>query len=213
MKKIIIFTCLCIAVIFVSSCSKDKAKSPATPGVPPPGNSGYFFENTEWTGVAATYGQEYPQPCYLRFNGDTTVSVYVLFAWIMDNVNLEYHDSTVGHITSIDTVTDGMITIQVTFPFTSDQQVYHITDKKTLYGSPSPTSTVFYYNAFSPSLELCPKNIPSVSGTNWATNKITGSGPAEGMYEYPDITTFGFSVDGFTSYVRNGKIITYTPPD
>ena len=49
-------------------------------------------------------------------------------------------------------------------------------------------------------------------GTGWETNKMKG-GATDGMPEFPDFNDIDFGDDGNTSYVRNGKIITYTPPD
>jgi hypothetical protein len=211
MKHLIVIACLFTAIILLIGCGKEKAKNPGGTGGKA---SAYFFENTEWTGVMNSYGQEYQQPCYLRFNGDTTVSVYALFYWVLDGVHLSYYDSAVGKITSIDTLTQGMTTVKVNFTFTSDQQVYTITNKKTLKGGSIATSTAFYYNVFSPTLELCPAVIPSIAGSTWKTDKITGLGPAAGMNAYPDLNDFSFSSDGSRStiYYRNGKIVTFTDP-
>jgi len=205
MKKISTICILFLLIIF-SACTKDNP-APGTSG----SQSGYFFANTEWTGTAATYGQLYQQPCYLRFNGDTTVSVYVLFTWML-NSNYVDADSAVGKITGIDTVTNGITTIQVSFPRTSDQQVYYITNQNSLKSTSASNSTVLYNNAYSTNLQRCPATVPSVKGTSWNTNKMVG-GPTDGMYEFPDISSFSFGTNNSTEYTRNGHIITYTPTD
>lgn len=217
MKKIIIYTCLCVAAAFTLSCSKSKVTNtppviPNNPNPPnPPANpTGYFFENTEWTGVAATYGQTYQQPCYLRFNGDSTVSIYALFNWIIGG-GLVAVDSIVGTVTGID-VTSTSTTINVNFPFTNDQQIYTIIDQNKLQGGSASSTSATYYTSFSMQMQLSPNPAPSIIATSWKTDKMTG-GPTDGMYQYPDINDFDFGADGNTSYVRNGKIITYTPPD
>jgi hypothetical protein len=205
MKKLI--TLACIATILLTGCGKDSLKPQ-----PNPGSSAYFFANTEWTGLAGTYGQTYSQPCYLHFNGDTTVAVYVLFN-MYSGTDVFNQDSMIGKITAIDTVTGGQTTISVNFPLTNDQQVYTITDKNKLQGSPSATTLAAAGTQFTTSAELCPAIIPSVKGSNWNTDKMTDGGPTDGMYEFPDISFLTFGSDGNTSYVRNGKIITYTPPE
>jgi hypothetical protein len=207
MKKLNLLIGIILVAVMLESCKKDNANP--NPGQPV--NSGYFFANTDWTGVAGTYGQTYPQPCYLHFNGDTTVSVYVLFSMYKGN-ELISMDSMVGKITAIDTVSDGRTSISVDFPLTNDQQMYYITDKKTLQGTASSTSQAPANMQFSTSAGLCPTVVPSVSGTVWNTDIMHG-GPTEGMYEFPDISFLTFGSDGNTSYTRNGKIITYTPPD
>jgi hypothetical protein len=203
MKKYISI-CSCLLALIFAGCDKTNQ----TPGGSSGNTSGYFFENTEWTGLASTYGQTYPQPCYLRFNGVTTVSVYALFTWTLDG-GLVLEDSTVGNITGIDTVTNGVTTIKVTFPKTADQQEYVITNKNSLTGGSAANSTVTVNNAISSSLQLCTTPFPSVKGTSWNTDKMVG-GPTDGMYQFPDIASFSFG-DAQTEYTRNGKIITYTP--
>jgi hypothetical protein len=207
MKKL--FILICGAIIFFSSCTKDSATS--TSGNPPPGSSAYFFANTEWAGLAGTYGQYYRQPCSLHFNSDTTVTVYVLCHMFKGTDELTM-DSMIGKITVIDTVTNGQTTISINFPLTNDQQVYYITDKKTLNGGPSSTALAVSTTQFTTSVELCPAIVPSVKGSTWNTDIMSG-GPTDGMYEFPDISFLTFGSDGNTSYTRNGKIISYTPPD
>src|SRR5882762_7739521 len=93
-----------IAIALLAGCKKS-----GNPGIP--GGSGnpkpaYFFANTEWVGTCHTVSQQYDLPCYLRFNGDTTVSVYASFSWLFGGA-IQWVDSTVGHITKIDTTNGG----------------------------------------------------------------------------------------------------------
>ena len=212
---------LLMLVILLVACKKTTVGDPSTPVTPIPGGStpgggtaaGYFFENTEWTGVAKTYGQEYQQPLSLRFSGDTVVTAYALFAWVLDGVNRAFRDSSVGKITAIDTVTGGKITIQVTFTESKDQQTLIISDKKTLAGGSTTGSPAFYTNQYTQTLELCPKPIPSVEGTTWQTDRVVRLGGSLGGYAYPDINDFSFSSDGSRStiYYRDGHIVTFSP--
>jgi hypothetical protein len=206
MKYIIrIFFVLVVTGLF-TSCKKDnKGPAGAHPG------SGYFFENTEWAGTCHTVSQEYDLPCYLRFNGDTTVSVYSTFNWILNGA-LVYVDSVVGDVTAIDT-TNGSTLISVNYPSSGDQQVYSISNKNELAGGSIATSTAYFDNTFNPHLQLCPKTIPSLSGTSWSSKKMTGGGPTDGMYAYPDLQTFTFADDNKLVFYRAGHIITYTPTD
>jgi hypothetical protein len=199
-------TCVLIAIASLTACKK--AGSPAGPG----NNRGpaYFFANTEWTGTIHTVSEEYDQPCYLRFNGDTTVSVYSSFIWILGGV-AQYVDSTVGHITKIDESGAATI-IAVTFPQSGDQQEYSITGQNTLLGGSTAASTANVDNTFNPSLQRCPPTTASVAGTFWSSKKMVG-GPTDGMYAYPDVQTFSFNDNNTTTYYRNGHIITYTPTD
>jgi hypothetical protein len=210
--------CLCGAVTFVSSCKKSSMTTPTTPpsnppaqNPPPSTSSNNFFKNTDWTGVAGTYGQTYQQPCNLHFNGDTTVTLYALFNMVI-GTSLTPFDSLVGKITAIDASNTSAITISVNFPFTNDQQIYTITDQNTLKGGSSSTTSAASNTQFTVQTQICPAVIPSISGTGWNTDKMVG-GPTDGMYEFPDINALTFGTDGKTFYVRGGKFITYTPPD
>jgi hypothetical protein len=75
MKEICRTFTLTYAILFFYGCGH---KDMPQPGGPQRNAGTYFFENTQWTGIANTYGQTYPQPFYLRFNGDSTVSVNAL---------------------------------------------------------------------------------------------------------------------------------------
>jgi hypothetical protein len=207
-------TCWLVAITCLISCKKDN--TPAGPGGP--GGTGgnnpapaYFFANTEWTGSCHIVSQQYDLPCYLRFNGDSTVSVYALFYWQLGG-SFQAEDSAVGKITGIDTVTNGNTSINVSFALTGDKQTYTLTNKNTLVGVTAAGSTASSNNTFSPHLQLCPAPIPSVKNTSWSSKKMTGGGPTDGMYAYPDLATFSFG-DKSQVYYRNGSIITYTPSD
>jgi hypothetical protein len=198
--------CGLIAIASLAGCKK--AGSPGAGG----NNRGpaHFFSNTEWTGTCHTVSQQYDPPCYLRFNGDTTVSVYSTFYWVLGGVEV-YVDSTVGKITKIDESGANTI-IDVTFTQSSDQQEYSISNQNTLTGGSTAATTAYLDNTFLPSLQRCPAKMPSVQGTFWSSKKMTGGGPTDGMYAYPDLQTFSFG-DNTTVYYRNKQIITYTPTD
>jgi hypothetical protein len=198
---------ICSAFIF-SGCGKNNQPHPKPGGS---NNSGYSFENTEWTGIANTYGQTYPQPLYLRFNGHTTVSAYALFAWI-DGNNIVNHDSVIGNITNIDTSTTGQTTITVDYPLSHDEQTLTIQNKNTMTGGSTAASQAVPSAQYSVSLQVIPEPVAPVSNSSWNTVKMTGGGPTQGMYEFPDINGITFVDGGKMTYTRNGKIITYTPP-
>jgi hypothetical protein len=206
MKNRTKIACLLIAIGFMTGCKKTN-NSPGSGG----NGSPYFFANTEWVGIAHTLSQEYDLPCYMRFNGDTGVSVYATFTWLVNSA-IQYVDSVVGHITAIDT-TGGSMLIRVSFPQSGDQQVYSISGKNTLAGGSTTSSTASPYNTFSPHLQLCPSKVPSLLGTSWSSKKMTGGGPTDGMYAYPDLQTFSFGSDKNLVFYRGGHIITYTPTD
>jgi hypothetical protein len=208
MKSFITLITLFSCLFFLAGCGKNNMPNPGGTGTKA---SGYFFENTEWTGVAQTYGQTYPQPYYLRFNGDSTVSVYALFSWVIDN-NVVQYDSVVGKITQIDTVTNGQTTVTILYPLSHDQQTLSFSDKKTLTGGSIAASAAPQSAQYMVNLQLNPSAIPAVNGSSWNTDKMVNTGPTSGMYEYPDINGISFVNGNKMTYLRNGKIITYTPP-
>ncbi len=171
------------------------------------GSTGYFFANTEWTGTCHTISQQYDKPCYLRFNGDTSVSVYSLFNFQLGG-SFVPTDSTRGKISLIDSLPDGRLSITVTFYETGDQEVLVIAGQKLMSGGTAPST----YNSFVPTLEKCPAVIPSLKGTSWSSKIMIDNGPTNGMYAYPDLATFAFG-DNSQEFTRNGHIITYTPTD
>jgi hypothetical protein len=207
MKPFIAFIGLSIGIFFLAGCGKDSIKATGNH----PGLSSNFFANTEWTGVAQTYGQTYPQPYYLRFNGDTTVSVYALFSWLIGNDIVE-NDSTVGKITKIDNVTGGQTSVTIQYALSGDEQVLTFPDHKTLTGGSIATSGAPQSAQYTVMLQLNPTSIPDVSESSWNTDKITDPGPTAGMYEFPDINGITFVSGNKITYTRNGKFITYTPP-
>ena len=194
------------AIILLFGCGKN------TPHKGGPGAAAgtSFFANTEWTGVAKTYGQTYPQPFYLHFNGDTTVSVYALFAWVVGN-DVVWHDSTIGKITSIETAANGQTSIAVNYPLSNDQQVYIIDDKKMMTGGSVSSTQAAASAQYTVTLQINPAVIPSIDGTSWNTDIMTG-GPTNNMPEFPDINGIHFTGNNKMTYTRGGKIITYTPP-
>src|SRR5450631_2199993 len=128
------FGLICATLFFYGCGHKDMTQ----PGGPTGSTGAYFFANTEWTGIANTYGQTYPQPFYLRFNGDSTVSVNALFSWYINNQFVS-NDSTIGKITSIDT-SNGQTNISVNYPLSNDDQIYTIMNKNTMSGGSITTS-------------------------------------------------------------------------
>ena len=100
-----------VVISLITGCKKDKPASPVGPGGTGTGAGGnpppaYFFKNTEWTGTCATVRQQYSRPCYLRFNGDSSVSVESTFYWLLGGA-YQYVDSAIGKIAAIDTVMIG----------------------------------------------------------------------------------------------------------
>jgi|GEM_PF-2427190 hypothetical protein len=208
MKPLIVYIGLTMGILFLTGCGKDSIKD--TSGTHPGGSSN-FFANTEWTGVAQTYGQTYPQPYYLRFNSDTTVSVYALFSWLIGNDIVE-NDSVVGKITKIDNATGGQTSVTIQYALSGDEQVITFPDHKTLTGGSIATSSAPQSAQYTVTLQINPASIPDVNGSSWNTDKITDPGPTTGMYEFPDINGISFVAGNKMTYTRGGKVITYTPP-
>jgi hypothetical protein len=207
MKQYIkIFAFVFLSILF-QACKKDNSVAGTGTGTTSQTN---FFANTEWTGIETANSQTFPKPVYLHFNGDKTVSVYALFNWVIGNDQLAI-DSVVGDITNID-ITSGVATISVNFPYTNDQQVYTITDKKELKGGSSATTKATTYTSYAVDLQLCPSTISPVSGSDWNTKTITTPGPTAGGLEFPDISNFSFIGDRDMTFVRGGKTLTYSPP-
>jgi hypothetical protein len=208
-----VFNILCRFIIIASitiapSCKKQHDNPKPNP---PGGGAGlYSFANTEWTGVAGTYGQTYQQPCYLKFNGDTTVVLYALFHWFIGNDD-DQLDSVTGKITAVDTSAPGATTIQVTLPFTHDQQVWTISNQNLLVGSAAVNSPAIASTEFSLHLQLCPAAVPSMKGTSWFTDISTITSGTK-VVDFPDLGIMSFDENNQISYIRNGKIVTYTPP-
>jgi len=214
MKQLINVILFITSVIFLGACNKNDLPNPDGTGGSGSNSSAYFFENTDWTGVANTYGQTYQQPFYLHFNGDTTVSVYALFSWVTSatDYTIVQYDSVVGKITNIDTETNSQTTISVTYPASNDQQIFHFQDKTNLSGGSIATSPATISAQYSFILQLNPATIPSVNGTSWNTDKMVNTGTTNGMYEFPDINGISFIENNKMTYFRNGKTTTYTPP-
>ena len=166
----------------------------------------YFFSNTDWTGVANTYGYQYPQPLYLHFY-DSTVVAYCLFQWYVGQ-DLVRNDSLVGSITSVDTVTYaayGITTVHVNYPKTNDQQEYHFSTGNKMDGG-SLNSTAPANQQFTVSVQICPPSPPDMKGTFWTTDPLDPNNPPpKGAYEYPDLVGIDFKTDGRTYYTRNGN--------
>ena len=203
--------CLLAAALLLAGCKKETKPGnlptdPNTPNFPLTPITTYSFANTEWTGVAETYGWIFPQPMYLKFNGDTAVTVYALFHWYEGQTFVE-NDSLNGTITSVDTVTYGWTTITVNFAKTNDQQIYRIMNKNTLSGG-SLNSAAAINKQYTLNLNLCTGAAPDVSGTNWDTDVVPGSTGVYQPHWYPDLETFSFKTNGTTSYTRNGVGVT-----
>lgn len=207
MKHLINITFSILAITSLIGCKKDQPLDSPTPTP-----SGYFFKDTEWAGTFHALSQQYDAPCSMHFWGDTALTVYGLFTYVDDISTLSYYglDTIAGTITNVDTVTyEGTMVIDVTFPFTGQQDQLRLSNKTDLtslsYGTSLP------YNYFSYNLGLCPANIPSLQGTTWSGAYQQGTGTLYPQYDYPDLSSVIFG-DGYVEYMRNGQISHYTPP-
>ena len=192
------FLILLISTLF--SCKKT--------GQPGGGNNatGYFFKNTEWTGTCHTISQQYDRPAYARFNSDSSVTVYSTFDLILNSVYTPT-DSLRGTITAIDSLADGGFNVKLNFPLIGEQQIWVLHPNSLMSGSALSSN-----NSFAASLEKCPATMASLKSTSWSSRIMTGGGPTDGMYAYPDVATFAFG-DISQEFTRNGHIVTYTPTD
>lgn len=151
--------------------------------------------------------QQHDHPCCLKFKGDSALTAYSIF-YYYDGLNVIQKDSTNGKITKIDSLADGSTAIEVLWALSNQKQTLYIANKTTLIG----VSEVVTNATFIPGVSICPPSIKSLTGSTWRGKIMTGGGPTEGMVEYPDVADITF-MDKAVSYVRNGKVLVYTPSD
>jgi hypothetical protein len=191
---------LILCVLSLAACKKNGTTSPAVQK-----EFADFLKNTEWVGVLDKNGYHYPPPCCLRFNQDNTVTVYAPF-WFNENGVYVTPDSISANIKSIDSLADQRTAIKVTFPHIGDQTIYITSRNKLICVSPDPNKPVTFQ------LELFPDKEVSVKGTTWSGPLMSGSGPAGGLYAYPDLSSIGFLGNkNATVYYRNGQPVPAQP--
>lgn len=179
-----------VLLLLTPSCKKDNTSQK--------GNQKTFPLNTEWTGTMHLGNQQYDQPCYLRINDNNTVSIYSLFAFII-NRNIEYKDSLTGPVTHISDE-NGTATVEADLPdlpIIGGHTTFTIKDNKLTCASRDGGFVVLH-------LELFPDKKISIEG-GWSGPVMHG-GPLEGRHAYPDLSSILFGTDGTTTYKRNGEI-------
>lgn len=153
-----------------------------------------FLKNTQWVGTLDRSGYQYPPPCCLRINADTTIAVYAPFFFLVNNA-WQTEDSLKGKISSIDSLPDGRAKLKINFNRLGDVDIY-ITDRKQLMGfSLNGNNVPFEASIF-------PEDV-DINGTTWSGPSMGG-----GSFAYPDVSTISFASTGtYTEYSRNGKIM------
>jgi hypothetical protein len=198
MKKYIILIAVGMMVISIlPGCKKGNNPSPSST------SKTYFdfLKNTQWVGTLDRSGYEYPAPCCLRINADTTIAVYAPFFFLVNNV-IETADSIKGKINSIDSLPDGRTRIKIKFNYISDVEIY-FTNRKNLICISTDANKPIPFQA-----EIFPNEV-LLKGTTWSGPIMTEQS-ATG-YAYPDLSDVSFLADKTaTSYHRNGKLITDT---
>jgi hypothetical protein len=177
-------------ILLVPACKKNNTSQK--------GNQKKFPLETVWTGTLHLGNQQYDQPCYLRFNNDQTISIYSLFAFII-NGNIEYKDSLTGPVTNISNE-NGTVNVEADLPdlpIIGGHTTFTIKDNKLACASRDGGFVVLH-------LELFPDKKISIEG-GWSGPGMHG-GPLEGRYAYPDLSSIIFDADGTTTYKRNGEI-------
>ena len=177
-------------ILVVPACKKDNTSQK--------GNQKTFPLNTEWTGTLHLGTQQYDQPCYLRVNDNETVSIYSLFAFIIDG-NIEYKDSLTGPVTNISNE-NGAVNVEADLPdlpIIGGHTTFTIKDNKLTCASRNGDFVVLHFDLF-------PDKMISIEGT-WSGPVMHG-GPLEGRHAYPDLSSIIFGADGTTTYKRNGEI-------
>lgn len=194
MRSCASFLLLLPALALISSCKKDIESQTGEDT-----SSSAFPMNTRWTGTLHLGTWRYDQPCYLRINGDKTISLHALLAFIKGN-NIETRDSLIGQITRIDS-TGGTVSIEADFPdvpILGGHTTLQIKDHRQL-SAPSRTGDFITLH-----LELFPEKDFSIEGP-WAGPVMHG-GPLEGRHAYPDLSSIIFGAGGTTTYRRNGEL-------
>lgn len=190
MKNVIYLLSVCLAacvLLFWSSCKKTRN------GPPPPTTGIFSFAHAEYTGIANAGNHYYPRPVSIRFNGDSTMSI---FSYIL--LNGEY-SVVKGKVSHVATNAQGQTEVTVVYGFPAREaqfngpQLYTISaDKTTLMGGAFPLYEIVG------SLKLFPAKAPGVAG-HWNT--------PNGYY--PDVAGMSFGADSTATYQYNGKTLTY----
>ena len=163
MKNVPLLLLLLLALAMLPACNQTVT--------PPAGSAaGEFLKNTEWVGIFRPLSRQYDKPCCLRFNSDTSLTLYGLFYFRIDGTFVQ-QDSVAGKITRIED-TDAGISVRVDFPSIGDNPTLLVTDRKKLtcigaFDASQP-------NSFSLGLELFPAGGIGVKGTAWNGPLIQG---------------------------------------
>jgi hypothetical protein len=193
MKKLtMLWACM---MVVLAACDSDDDNSPS--------GAKDFPAGTEWVGVLAHSGYQYPPPASLRFKEDDKLVVYAPHFFV-DGATFIRADSVNGTVTSI-TEPDGT-TIEVK----ADVEHYGIV---TMTIKDRQKLTAISTNASKPvpfTLELYDTPDFSLEGTVWSGPIMNGPGPTVGMVAYPDLSTISFSKNT-TSYRRNGLVVMEQP--
>jgi len=190
MKNVSYFLSVCLvacALVFWCGCKK------TTNGPPPPTTGTFSFAYAEYTGIGNAGNHYYPRPVSIRFNGDSSMSV---FSFIVLNGQYSTVKGKVSHV-AVNAQGQTEVTVVYDFPAKEQQfngpQTYFISaDKATMTGGAFPLYEIVG------SLKLFPAKAPGIAG-NWNT--------PNGYY--PDVAGMSFGADSTTTYQYNGKTLTY----
>lgn len=184
------FYLLMSAIIFTSvqcGCKKTPNLSTKLPN----SIKTFSFSGSEYTGIANAGNHYYPRPTSIRFNNDSTLTI---FSYIILNYNYKVVS---GKITKVVVDNQGQTQITVSYDLPKEQQfnspqVYTISaDRQTISGGASPLYAIV-------NMKLFATKTPSVTG-EWG---------AQSGY-YPDINGIAFGADSTTTYLFNGSVLTY----
>lgn len=159
-----------------------------------------FLINTQWVGTLDRNGYNYPPPCCMRVNPDTTVAIYAPF-FFGTGGTYQTPDSIKGKITSIDSLADGRTRIKINFPSinVTDHEIY-ITNRQNLMSSSADPRKAPGFSAIIFTKEV------SLKGTTWSGPVMTGGGPTQGIVAYPDMSVNVFT-ENATRYYRSGRLM------
>lgn len=190
MKNVVYLRSVCLVafvLLFWSSCKKTQQ------GPPPPTTGTFSFSNSEYTGIANAGNHYYPRPVSIRFNTDSSMSI---FSYILLNGEYSIVKGKVSHV-NVNAQGQTEITVVYSFPSIEAQfngpQVYTISaDKATMTGGAFPLYSIVG------TLKIFPTKAPTIAG-NWNTPQSS----------YPDVAGMSFGTDSTTTYQYNGKTLTY----
>jgi hypothetical protein len=197
MKTILFITALAFLLV---GCKNDNITPPVAPQT-----FAEFLKKTEWVGTLDGNGFQYRLPCSLKFNADSTFTMYSLFVFF-PNGKRAITDSITGTIIKMDSLPDGrtLITTNITTSFNggSTQSIY-ITNRNKISGITSSQGTESF------SLSLFPASGISVLGT-WCG--AAGTIRDNYTFAYPDVSTIAFTPT-VSYYARNGVAVLLTAPN